>query len=156
VREKGTKKAKVVLCDKGGYTALQLQCEYNYCPYEDNPVHFTKSPPERNPQTPTYNDITARSQPKPNHPPPISTSMCHTTQSTNHHDHHHQKPQTVANRDDIKAMSSDGARLITAASDGDKKAVKNFLKNGVDVNSRCVRFFCDFLVMCVCVLFFFF
>ena len=42
----------------------------------------------------------------------------------------------VANRDDIKAMSSDGARLITAASDNDKKAVKNFLKNGVDVNSR--------------------
>ena len=33
-------------------------------------------------------------------------------------------------------MSSDGARLITAASDGDKKAVKAFLKNGVDVNSR--------------------
>jgi hypothetical protein len=27
LREKGTKKAKVVLCDKGGYTPLQLQCE---------------------------------------------------------------------------------------------------------------------------------
>lgn len=33
-------------------------------------------------------------------------------------------------------MSSDGARLITAASDGDKKVVKKFLKDGVDVNSR--------------------
>lgn len=43
---------------------------------------------------------------------------------------------SVANRDDIKAMSSDGARLITAASDGDKKTVKKFLKDGVDVNSR--------------------
>ncbi len=67
VREKDSKKAKVVNCEKGGYTALQLQ---------------------------------------------------------------------FANRDDIKAMSSEGARLITAASDGDKKAVKAFLKNGVDVNSR--------------------
>ncbi len=27
MREKGTKKAKVGLCEKGGYTALQLQCE---------------------------------------------------------------------------------------------------------------------------------
>jgi len=42
----------------------------------------------------------------------------------------------VATRDDIKAMSSDGARLITAASDGDKKLVKKFLKDGVDVNAR--------------------
>ena len=33
-------------------------------------------------------------------------------------------------------MSSDGARLITAASDGDKKLVKKFLKDGVDVNAR--------------------
>jgi len=29
-----------------------------------------------------------------------------------------------------------GARLITAASDGDKRSVKQFLKDGVDVNSR--------------------
>lgn len=43
---------------------------------------------------------------------------------------------SVATRDDIKAMSSDGARLITAASDGDKKLVKKFLKDGVDVNAR--------------------
>ena len=49
-------------------------------------------------------------------------------------------PLAVANREDIKAMSSDGARLITAASDGDKKAVKKFLKDGVDVNSRCAMF----------------
>jgi len=67
LREKGSKKAKVVTCEKDGYTALQLQ---------------------------------------------------------------------FANRDDIKAMSSEGARLITAASDGDKKMMKTFLKNGVDVNSR--------------------
>lgn len=57
---------------------------------------------------------------------------------------------TVANRDDIKAMSSDGARLITAASDGDKKAVKAFLKNGVDVNSRCVDGWNLSLSACVC------
>ena len=42
-----------------------------------------------------------------------------------------------ASRDDIKAMSSDGARLITAASDGDKRKVKEFLnKDKVDVNAR--------------------
>jgi serine/threonine-protein phosphatase 6 regulatory ankyrin repeat subunit B len=37
---------------------------------------------------------------------------------------------------DIVAMSSPGARLIGAASDGDKKAVQAILKEGVDVNSR--------------------
>lgn len=67
MREKGSKKAKMVLCEKDGYTALHLQ---------------------------------------------------------------------FANRDDIKAMSSVGARLITAASDGDKKLIKSYLKNKVDVNSR--------------------
>jgi ankyrin repeat protein len=37
---------------------------------------------------------------------------------------------------DIKTMSSDGARLIGAASDGDKKAIQALLKEGVDVNVR--------------------
>lgn len=41
-----------------------------------------------------------------------------------------------ATRDDIAAMSSDGARLITAAADNDVNTVKAFLKNKVDVNSR--------------------
>jgi hypothetical protein len=42
----------------------------------------------------------------------------------------------VATKDDIVAMSSDGARLITAATDNDDKAVKAFLNEKVDVNSR--------------------
>lgn len=33
-------------------------------------------------------------------------------------------------------MGSDGARLITAASDGDKATLNSLLKSGVDVNSR--------------------
>mmetsp|Transcript_22320 Transcript_22320/g.52576 ORF Transcript_22320/g.52576 Transcript_22320/m.52576 type:complete len:914 (-) Transcript_22320:70-2811(-) len=37
---------------------------------------------------------------------------------------------------DIKTMSSDGARLVGAANDGDKKAVQALLKEGVDVNVR--------------------
>lgn len=37
---------------------------------------------------------------------------------------------------DIKTMSSDGARLIGAASDGDIKAIQEMLKAGVDVNVR--------------------
>jgi len=41
-----------------------------------------------------------------------------------------------ATRDDLRAMESLGARLITAASDGDEKRVKEYLKDGVDVNSR--------------------
>mmetsp|Transcript_357 Transcript_357/g.616 ORF Transcript_357/g.616 Transcript_357/m.616 type:complete len:853 (+) Transcript_357:60-2618(+) len=41
-----------------------------------------------------------------------------------------------ANKDDITAMGSDGARLISAASDGDLNTVKQFLKNKVDVNSQ--------------------
>jgi ankyrin repeat protein len=42
----------------------------------------------------------------------------------------------VATKDDITAMSSDGARLITVATDNDEKAVKAFLNDKVDVNSR--------------------
>ena len=41
-----------------------------------------------------------------------------------------------ATRDDIKTMESLGARLITAASDGDKAAVKGYLEEGIDVNSQ--------------------
>lgn len=37
---------------------------------------------------------------------------------------------------DIKTMSSPGARMIGAASDGDKKAIQALLKEGVDVNVR--------------------
>ncbi|CAJ1958374.1 unnamed protein product [Cylindrotheca closterium] len=37
---------------------------------------------------------------------------------------------------DIKTMSSHGARLIGAASDGDKGAIESMLKDGVDVNVR--------------------
>jgi ankyrin repeat protein len=37
---------------------------------------------------------------------------------------------------DIKTMSSPGARLIGAASDGDKKAIQALLKEGIDVNVR--------------------
>ena len=37
---------------------------------------------------------------------------------------------------DIKTMSSDGARLIGAASDGDKKTIQALLKEGIDVNVR--------------------
>lgn len=37
---------------------------------------------------------------------------------------------------DIKTMSSDGARLIGAASDGDKKLVQSLLKDGIDINVR--------------------
>jgi ankyrin repeat protein len=41
-----------------------------------------------------------------------------------------------ASAGDIKTMSSEGARLIGAASDGDKKAIQALLKEGVDVNVR--------------------
>ena len=41
-----------------------------------------------------------------------------------------------ASAGDIKTMSSDGARMIGAASDGDLKAIQDMLKEGVDVNSR--------------------
>mmetsp|Transcript_14721 Transcript_14721/g.23807 ORF Transcript_14721/g.23807 Transcript_14721/m.23807 type:complete len:897 (-) Transcript_14721:44-2734(-) len=41
-----------------------------------------------------------------------------------------------ASATDIETMSSDGARLIGAASDGDKKAIQTLLKSGVDVNVR--------------------
>mmetsp|Transcript_2039 Transcript_2039/g.4441 ORF Transcript_2039/g.4441 Transcript_2039/m.4441 type:complete len:919 (+) Transcript_2039:171-2927(+) len=40
-----------------------------------------------------------------------------------------------ASKTDIEAMSAPGARLITAASDGDKKFVSRMLKDGIDVNS---------------------
>ena len=39
-----------------------------------------------------------------------------------------------ASSGDIKTMSSEGARLIGAASDGDKKAIQALLKEGIDVN----------------------
>lgn len=41
-----------------------------------------------------------------------------------------------ASASDIKTMSSDGARLIGAASDGDKKGIEMLLKDGTDVNVR--------------------
>jgi ankyrin repeat protein len=41
-----------------------------------------------------------------------------------------------ASSGDIKTMSSEGARLIGAASDGDKKAIQALLKDSVDVNVR--------------------
>ncbi|CAM9492213.1 unnamed protein product [Heterosigma akashiwo] len=41
----------------------------------------------------------------------------------------------VASKDDVEAMSAPGARLITAASDGDKKAVKKALDAGVAADS---------------------
>jgi serine/threonine-protein phosphatase 6 regulatory ankyrin repeat subunit B len=41
-----------------------------------------------------------------------------------------------ASPSDIKTMSSPGARLVGAASDGDKKAFQALLKEGIDVNSR--------------------
>lgn len=41
-----------------------------------------------------------------------------------------------ASSGDIKSMSSDGARLIGAASDGDKKTIQSMLKDGVDINVR--------------------
>lgn len=37
---------------------------------------------------------------------------------------------------DIKTMSSDGARLVGAANDGDKKTVQALLKDGVNINVR--------------------
>lgn len=37
---------------------------------------------------------------------------------------------------DMAAMGAPGVRLITAASDGDKKGVKKWLDKGVDVDSR--------------------
>lgn len=37
---------------------------------------------------------------------------------------------------DIATMSSPGARLVTAASEGDKKTIQSMLKDGVDINSR--------------------
>jgi ankyrin repeat protein len=41
-----------------------------------------------------------------------------------------------ASATDIQTMSSDGARLIGAASDGDKKSIEALLKDGIDVNVR--------------------
>jgi serine/threonine-protein phosphatase 6 regulatory ankyrin repeat subunit B len=41
-----------------------------------------------------------------------------------------------ATKEDVTAMSSDGARLITAAADNDVNAVKKFLSSKIDVNSR--------------------
>lgn len=41
-----------------------------------------------------------------------------------------------ASAGDIKTMSSDGARLIGAASDGDKRTIQSMLKDGVDINVR--------------------
>jgi ankyrin repeat protein len=41
-----------------------------------------------------------------------------------------------ASASDITAMSSPAARLIGAASDGDKKAIQALLKDGTDVNAR--------------------
>lgn len=41
-----------------------------------------------------------------------------------------------ATRDDIKTMESPGARLITAAADGDTALVTELLEEGIDVNSR--------------------
>lgn len=41
-----------------------------------------------------------------------------------------------ASASDITSMSSPGARLVTAASDGDKKAIQAMLKEGVDINFR--------------------
>lgn len=41
-----------------------------------------------------------------------------------------------ASEDDMVAMSAPGVRLITAASDGDKKGVRRWLDQGVDVDSR--------------------
>lgn len=41
-----------------------------------------------------------------------------------------------ASENDMVAMSAPGVRLITAASDGDKKGVKKWLDQGVDVDSR--------------------
>jgi ankyrin repeat protein len=41
-----------------------------------------------------------------------------------------------ASQTDIETMSSDGARLVGAASDGDKKAIQALLKEGVDINVR--------------------
>ncbi|CAM9927859.1 unnamed protein product, partial [Phaeothamnion confervicola] len=39
-------------------------------------------------------------------------------------------------REDLEAMSEPGVRLITAASDGDKKAVRRWIDAGADVNAR--------------------
>ena len=41
-----------------------------------------------------------------------------------------------ASASDITSMSSPGARLVSAASDGDKKAIQALLKEGIDVNFR--------------------
>lgn len=41
-----------------------------------------------------------------------------------------------ATKDDITAMNSDGARMITAASDNDIKAVESFLASNIAVDSR--------------------
>jgi serine/threonine-protein phosphatase 6 regulatory ankyrin repeat subunit B len=41
-----------------------------------------------------------------------------------------------ASATDIQQMSSPGARLVGAASDGDKKAIQAMLKEGIDVNFR--------------------
>ena len=41
-----------------------------------------------------------------------------------------------ATGENLRAMESLGARLITAAWDGDEKRVKDYLKDGIDVNSR--------------------
>lgn len=41
-----------------------------------------------------------------------------------------------ASEDDMVAMGAPGVRLITAASDGDKKGVRRWLDQGVDVDAR--------------------
>jgi len=41
-----------------------------------------------------------------------------------------------ATRDDVKTMESPGARLVTAAADGDQPTVLELLEEGVEVNSR--------------------
>ena len=41
-----------------------------------------------------------------------------------------------ASEEEVEAMSSEGAMLVTAAADGDKKSLEKLLKDGVDVNSK--------------------
>ena len=41
-----------------------------------------------------------------------------------------------AHAEDIKVMSGDGARLVNMADDGDLKAIKKFIKEGVKVDER--------------------
>lgn len=46
------------------------------------------------------------------------------------------RDRQFASEADMIAMSAPGVRLITAASDGDKKGVRRWLEQGVDVDSR--------------------